>query len=179
YGLEQDIPVVISTFSKTFGGIGGILLGSADVVEHIKHYARSFLFSASLPGPIVAAASTILTMMEDDGENLVAELHEKAEYMRKGLLDIGFDLGDSNTQIMPVMCRDERKALFMHVALLESGVMMVPITYPGVKKGEERLRVNVTRGHTKEDMDKALELLKMYGEAFFVLSGEELGPYED
>ena len=68
------------------------------------------------------------------------------------------------------MCRDERKTLFMHVALLECGVLMVPITYPAVKNGEERLRVNITRGHTQEDMDTALELLKTYGEAFFVLS---------
>jgi glycine C-acetyltransferase len=179
YGLEGRVPIVVSTFSKTFGGIGGILVGQSDVVEHVKHYARSFLFSASLPVPIVAAAATILTMLEEDGVALVSELHEKAEYMRKRLLEIGFDLGKSNTHIMPVMCRDERKALFMHLALLENGVMMVPITYPGVKQGEERLRVNVTRGHTYEDMDKALDLLATYGEAFFVLSGEELGPMEE
>jgi len=177
-GLEGRVPLVISTFSKTFGGIGGILVGQTDIVEHIQHYARSFLFSASLPVPIVAAASTILTMLEDDGEGLVAELHEKRDYMRDRLTEIGFDLGDSNTHIMPVMCRDERKALFMHVALLENGVMMVPITYPGVKEGEERLRLNVTRGHTREDLDLALEQLSLYGEAFFVLSGEELGPME-
>ncbi len=178
YGLEGRIPIVVSTFSKSLGGIGGILLGDADVVDFVKHQARSFLFSASLPVPVVAAAATILTMLEADGEALVAELHEKSSYFRKSLLDIGFDLGKSNTHIMPVMCRDERKALFMHVGLLESGVLMVPITYPGVKQGEERLRVNVTRGHTREDMDQALELLKMYGEAFFVLSGEELAPME-
>ncbi len=177
-GLEGRVPVMVSTFSKTFGGIGGILLGSADVVEHVKHYARSFLFSATLPAPIVAAASTILTMLENEGPALVAELHEKSEYMRRRLKEIGFDLGHSNTHIMPVMCRDERKALFMHIALLENGVMMVPITYPGVKQGEERLRVNITRGHTKEDMDKALELLQLYGDAFYVLSGDELGPME-
>ncbi len=177
-GLEGRVPVMVSTFSKTFGGIGGILLGSADVVEHVKHYARSFLFSATLPAPIVAAASTILTMLENEGPALVAELHEKSEYMRRRLKEIGFDLGHSNTHIMPVMCRDERKALFMHIALLENGVMMVPITYPGVKQGEERLRVNITRGHTKEDMDKALELLQLYGDAFYVLSGDELGPLE-
>ena len=179
YELEGKVPLVISTFSKTFGGIGGILLGQADVVEHIQHYARSFLFSASLPVPIVAAASTILTMLEQEGEALVAELHEKSDYMRGRLEDIGFDLGKSNTHIMPVMCNDERKALFMHVALLESGVLMVPITYPGVKLGEERLRINVTRGHSREDMDQALELLATYGDAFFVISGEELGPMED
>ena len=178
YGLEGRIPLVISTFSKSFGGIGGILLGSTNVVDQIKHNARSFLFSASLPVPIVAAASTILDMLEEDGEALVSELHEKAAYMRKALTGAGFDLGMSDTHIMPVMCREERKALFTHIALLESGIMMVPITYPGVKLGEERLRLNVTRGHSYEDMDRAVELLKTYGEAFFILSGEELEPLQ-
>jgi 8-amino-7-oxononanoate synthase len=182
HGLEGTFPteklVVVSTFSKTFGGIGGIILGDTEVVDHIKHRARSFLFSATLPVPIVAAAATILTMLETDGPAMVAELKTKAEYMRSNLKQAGFDLGHSNTHIMPVMCREERKALFMHVALMENGVMMVPITYPGVKQGEERLRVNVTRGHTYEDMDKAIELLKVYGEAFFVLSGEDIGPME-
>jgi 8-amino-7-oxononanoate synthase len=178
-GLEGRAPIVVSTLSKTFGGIGGLLLGPGEVVEHIKHSARSFLFSASLPVPIVAAASTILDMMESDGEKLVAELHQKARYFRDALTKAGFDLGASNTHIMPVMCREERKTLFMHVALLECGVLMVPLTYPSVKPGEERLRVNVTRGHTQEDLDRALALLKEYGEAFFVLSGEDIGPLEE
>ena len=178
YGLMGRVPIIVSTFSKTFGGIGGILLGDKDTVDHIKHFARSFLFSASLPVPIVAAAATILDMLEDHGEQLVAELHEKSAYMRKSLLEIGFDLGLSNTHIMPVMCNEERKALFTHVAMYESGVMTVPITYPGVKKGEERLRLNITRGHTREDMDLALDLLKTYGEAFFILGGDELAPLE-
>jgi glycine C-acetyltransferase len=182
HGLEGTFPteklVIVSTFSKSLGGIGGIILGDEEVVDHIKHRARSFVFSATVPVPIVAAASTILGMLEADGPALVAELKDKAAYMRKSLQELGFDLGHSNTHIMPVMCRDERKALFMHVALLENGVMMVPITYPGVKQGEERLRVNVTRGHSREDMDKALSLLDAYGQAFFVQSGEELGPME-
>lgn len=177
-GMQGRVPLLISTFSKTFGGIGGILLGSSDVVEYIQHYARSFTFSASLPVPVVAAASAILDMLEAEGPALVAELHEKAAYMRKNLISLGFDLGKSDTHIMPVMCRDQRKALFMHVALLESGVNMVPITYPGCKEGEERLRLNVTRGHTREDMDKALELLDTYGKVFYVQSGDELGPME-
>ena len=176
--LRDKVPVVVSTFSKTFGGIGGILLGSSDVVDLIKHNARSFLFSATLPVPCVAAASTILDMLEADGPAMVRELHQKADYFRGKLKEIGFELGTSNTHIMPVMCREERKTLFMHVALFECGVMMVPLTYPSVKHGEERLRVNVTRGHTQEDMDTALELLATYGEAFFVLSGEEIGPME-
>jgi len=170
YGLEGQVPVVVSTFSKTFGGIGGILLGEADVVDYVKHNARSFLFSASLPVPIVAAASAILDMLEADGEAMVRELHEKAAYMRKGLTDIGFDLGHSNSHIMPIMIRDETKAMFTHVALLENGVLMVPIMYPAVKEGEERLRLNVTRGHSYEDMDRALELLKKFADSFSLVA---------
>jgi glycine C-acetyltransferase len=178
-GLRDKVPVVVSTFSKTFGGIGGILLGTEEVVDLVKHTARSFIFSAALPVPVVAAASTILDMLESDGPALVRELHQKAAYFRGELTKAGFDLGTSSTHIMPIMCREERKTLFMHVALLECGVLMVPITYPAVKHGEERLRVNITRGHTQEDMDLALDLVKTYGEAFFVLSGEEIGPMEE
>lgn len=177
-GLQGRVPIVVSTFSKTFGGIGGLLLAKEEIVDLVKHNARSFLFSASLPVPVVAAAATVLDMLEEDGPKMVRELHEKAAYFRSKLLEAGFELGTSNTHIMPVMCREERKTLFMHIALLECGVLMVPLTYPSVKQGEERLRVNITRGHTQEDMDKALELLKTYGEAFFVLSGEEIGPME-
>jgi len=176
--LQGKVPIVVSTFSKTFGGNGGLLLANGEICDFVKHTARSFLFSASLPVPIVAAASTILDMLESDGPALVKELHQKAGYMRSKLTEIGFDLGASNTHIMPVMCREERKTLFMHIALLECGVLMVPITYPAVKHGEERLRVNVTRGHSQEDIDTAIELLKSYGEAFFVLSGEDIGPME-
>ena len=177
-GVEGRVPILMSAFSKSLGGIGGVICADADVIDHIKHSARSFLFSASLPVPIVASVLTCLEMLENDGPALVRELNEKAGYFRGRLLEIGFDLGKSDTHIMPVMCNDERKALFMHVALMENGVMMVPITYPGVKKGEERLRVNITRGHTQEDMDQALALLEVYGDAFFVLSGEDLGPME-
>jgi 7-keto-8-aminopelargonate synthetase-like enzyme len=177
-GMLGRVPIVISTFSKTFGGIGGILLGSNDVVDFVKHNARSFLFSATLPVPVVAAAATILDMLETEGVALVQELHEKAAYMRKSLIELGFDLGKSDTHIMPAMVRDFRKCLFMHVSLLEEGVMMVPITYPGVKFGEERLRLNVTRGHSMEDMNRALSLLDKYGKKYNVQSGAELGPVE-
>src|SRR5690606_37156401 len=72
FGLEGRVPLLMTAFSKVFGGIGGLLLGSSDVFEHIKNSARSFMFSASLPVPLVAAISTILTMLEEEGPALVA-----------------------------------------------------------------------------------------------------------
>ncbi|MEZ4390135.1 MAG: aminotransferase class I/II-fold pyridoxal phosphate-dependent enzyme [Polyangiales bacterium] len=161
--LEGRAPVVVSTFSKVFGGIGGIILGSEEVIDLIKHTARSFVFSATLPVPVVAAAATILTMLEDDGPALVAELHEKAAWLRARLVERGFDLGTSDTHIMPVMVKDERKAMMLHHLLFEQGLHMVPITYPGVKVGEERLRVNVTRGHTWEELQHAVDALTELG----------------
>jgi glycine C-acetyltransferase len=178
FGLEGRAPVVVSTFSKVFGGIGGIILASNEVIDLIKHTARSFVFSATLPVPIVAAAATILDMLEgSEGTALVKELHDKAAYMRAELLGRGFDLGASNTHIMPVMVRDERKAMMLHHLLYERGVYLVPITYPGVKKGEERLRLNVTRGHTREELDKVLEVLTELGTLCEIVhqpSGENL-----
>jgi glycine C-acetyltransferase len=173
-GMQGRVPIVISTFSKTFGGIGGILLGTRDVIDFVKHGARSFCFSASLPVPIVAAAAAILDILEAEGPALVQELHEKSAYMRKGLIERGFDLGKSDTHIMPVMVRDLRKALFVHLSMLKQGVMLVPITYPGVKLGEERMRLNVTRAHSKQDIDQALSLLDRYGKAYGVQSGAPL-----
>jgi glycine C-acetyltransferase len=177
-GVEGRIPILMTAFSKVFGGIGGALLGRAEVLGMVQHSARSFMFSASLPVPVVAAVSATLDILESEGPSLVRELHQKRDYFRGKLLQAGFDLGSSATHIMPVMCRDDRKAIFMHTALFECGVLMVPIIYPAVKEGQQRLRLNVTRGHTQADMDLALELLKTYGEAFFVLSGEDIGPTE-
>jgi glycine C-acetyltransferase len=177
--VEGRVPILMTAFSKVFGGIGGALLGRSDVIGMVQHSARSFMFSASLPVPVVAAVRAILEMLEDEGPSLVRELHQKRDYFRGKLLEAGFDLGASATHIMPVMCRHDRKTIFMHTALFECGVLMVPIIYPAVKEGEQRLRVNVTRAHTQEDMDRALELLKTYGEAFFVLSGDDLGPIEE
>lgn len=173
-GMQGRVPVVVSTFSKTFGGIGGILLSTPDVTNFVKHTARAFSFSATLPVPIVATASAILDILEEEGPALVQELQEKATYMRTNLLSLGFDLGKSDTHIMPVMCRETTKALLLHGALFEGGVMMVPIIYPSVKQGSERLRLNITRGHTREDMDKALSLLDQAGRALNIQSGEPL-----
>jgi 8-amino-7-oxononanoate synthase len=178
FGLEGRVPLLMTAFSKVFGGIGGLLLGKTDVIELIKNSARSLLFSASLPVPVVAVVAEILTMLEQEGVGLIQELHEKRDYMRKSLTQLGFNLGKSNTHIMPPLCGDEAKSLFMHVALLENGVMMVPLVYPSVRKGDERLRLNVTRGHTKEDMDRALGLLETYGKAFYVLGDDVQSPAE-
>lgn len=169
FGIEGRIPVVVSAFSKVFGGIGGLILAKPEIIDLIKHTARSFVFSATLPVPIVAAAHTVLDMLEENGPALLSELHEKTAWMRAKLTERGFDLGHSNTHIMPVLVRDEQKVLVMHHMLYERGIYLVPITYPGVNRGEERLRLNVTRGHTYEELQSCLEHLTELGEVCDIL----------
>ena len=158
-GLEGRVPLVVTTFSKAFGGIGGVILGSADVIDFVQHTARAFLFSAALPVPVVAAAGVILDMLEADGPALVGELQRKARYLRGRLTDAGFDLGASVAHVMPVMVRDESAVFALHQMLYRRGLYLVPITYPAVKRGEERLRLNVTRGHSDDDLEALVDAL--------------------
>jgi glycine C-acetyltransferase len=162
-GLEGRVPLVVTTFSKTLGGIGGVILGSANVVELIRHAARAFLFSASLPVPVVAVADAVLDRLEAEGPRLVAELHQKSARLRGRLTALGVDLGGSQAHIMPVLLRNETLALTMHFALYERGFYLVPITYPAVRRGQERLRLNVTNGHTYTELDALADDLEACG----------------
>jgi 7-keto-8-aminopelargonate synthetase-like enzyme len=155
--LEGQVPVVVSTFSKVFGGIGGVILGSTEVVELVQHVARSFVFRRRCRCPSWPRRRRCSRCWRSDGPALVAELHDNAAYMRRELLARGFDLGHSDTHIMPVMVRDERKAMLLHHMLYDRGIYMIPITYPGVKQGEERMRLNVTRGHTRAELEHCLD----------------------
>ena len=177
WGSRDAYPSSFRPFRRRSAASGG--WSSVPATSSITSSTRrgAFLFSASHPVPIVAAASTILDIMERDGEKLVAELHQKAHYFRDGLTRAGFDLGASNTHIMPVMCREERKALLRaHRAPRVRHPGWCPLVYPSVKQGEERLRVNVTRGHTEEDLDKALELLKILRRGVLRLVGRRHRP---
>ena len=167
--LVGKVPVVVSTFSKTFGGIGGLLLGSTEVVEYIKHTARSFLFSASLPVPVVAAASTILDMLELEGPALVKELHQKAGYMRSQLTSIGFDLGASETPILPLYVRDFLTTFTMCKRLHEEGVFVNPIASPAVPVGQELLRLSLMATHTDQQIDFTLEKIAKVGRELGVI----------
>ena len=104
--VEGRVPLVVTSLSKSFGAIGGVVLGPADVVDLVKHQARPFLFSAALPAPLVAAAAAALGMLEADGDRVVRQLQQASAYLRSGLIRLGFDPGVSATHIMPVLVGD-------------------------------------------------------------------------
>lgn len=167
---------LVGTFSKSFGGVGGFVLGEAQLIEYMKNSARSFVFSASLPVPQVEAMITSLDIMTSDFSYL-ERLDRNTKMMREGLLTLGFDLGTSDTHITPIVLKDETLTIEFGAWLYNLGVIMIPILYPAVNKGEERLRCNITAAHTPQDIGMTLEILEFVGKKLGVIPRTARSPH--
>jgi glycine C-acetyltransferase len=169
FGVKDQIDILIGTFSKAFGGIGGFVCASQDLIDYMKLKARAFMFSASLPVSQVEAAITALEIIQTEPQH-IRRLRENGDFFRQGLTELGFDLGDSIGHITPIMLRDQTLTLKFGAYLFHGGdVMMMPFISPGVPPGTERLRCNITAAHTRAEMSYALEALAKIGEMLEVL----------
>lgn len=169
FQVMDEIDILIGTFSKSFGGVGGFACADRALVDYIKLNARSFMYSASLPVSQVEAALMALDLMENDLSRL-KRLRENAELFREGLLDLGLNLGDSETHITPIMLNEEMLTLKFAAYLFHGAdIMMMPFISPGVPPGKERLRCNVTAAHTKAQLGYTLEALAKIGDMLEVL----------
>lgn len=163
------VDILIGTFSKSFGTVGGFVCADKAIVDYLKLSARSFLFSASLPLAQVEAAMASLSIIEKR-HDLFRKLDDNARYFRAGLKELGFDLGESCTHISPLFIRDEMKTLVFGAYLFHAAeIVMMPFVSPGVNKGQERLRCNVTAVHTKDEMGYTLEALALLGKMLEIL----------
>lgn len=166
------VDILIGTFSKSFGTVGGFVCADQSIIDYIKMSARGFLFSASLPLAQVEAAMAALRIIETR-HDLFRKLEENARFFRAGLTELGFDLGESTTHISPIFIRDEMKTLTFGAYLFHAAeVVMMPFVSPGVAKGQERLRCNVTAVHTEEQMGYTLEALALLGKMLGILPGD-------
>ncbi len=163
FGVLGEIDVLIGTFSKSFGTIGGFVLADQAVIDYMKLTARAFMFSAALPIPLVEAAISALDIIENDRSHQ-RRLEDNARFFRDGLLELGFDLGESCTHITPIFVNDEEKTMAFGAYLYHgAGVIMMPFIAPGVPKNTERLRCNVTSAHSRAEMGYTLEALAEIG----------------
>ena len=168
-GLVGQVDILIGTFSKSFGTVGGFVCADQVLVDYLKLTARSFLFSATLPLAQCEAALAALDIIESD-HALFRKLEDNARFFRTGLSELGFDLGESTTHISPIFIHDELKTLMFGAYLFHAAeVIMMPFVSPGVAPGTERLRCNVTAAHTKDEMGYTLEALAMIGKMIGVL----------
>jgi len=172
FGLTDQVDLIMGTFSKSFASIGGFIAGSKDVVHYIQHHARSLIFSAALPAPAAAAALASLDIMENEPER-VARLWENADYMREGLRDIGYDIGQSNSPIIPVIIRDQFRTVLAWRALIDEGVYTNPVVPPGVPPNLSLLRTSYMATHTRAHLDRALTAFRAVGERLDLLLTSE------
>lgn len=162
FGLEEEVDVIMTTFSKSLASLGGAMAASEDVIFYAKHVSRPFIFSASIPPANAAAAIEALSIIEEEPQRVKALL-DVSVYLRNGLKKLGIPLYQSNnevTPIIPIMTYNNERTLIVTKMLRDEGVYVNPVVSPAVKPGLCRIRTNLTATHTKEQMDFVLEAFK-------------------
>jgi len=162
FGIEDDVDLVMGTFSKSLASIGGFVAGPDKALEWIQHFARSMLFSASLPPASAAAALKSIDVLEREPE-IVDRLRHNGDQWREGLRSMGFDTGESQTPIVPVNVGDEYATLTCWKELLQAGVYTNPSVYPAVNMKEAIIRSSCMATHTQEHIERALEAFRTVG----------------
>jgi len=159
FDVEDDVDLVMGTFSKSFASLGGVIAGDAYVVNYIQHNARSMIFSASMPPAAVASVLASLEIIETEPERR-EHLWANTRKMMNGLHNLGFDTGKSETPVIPIVVGDMFKALGMWRSLLDHGVYVNVVIPPAVPPGREMLRTSYMATHTDEQLDRALEIFE-------------------
>ena len=168
-GVLGRIDIETGSLAKALGGFGAYVVGSRTVIEYLINRARSFIFTCAMPPAVLATVIEALTVVEQEPERR-QQLWDNTRYFRAGLREAGFDLGQSETQIIPLMVRESDRTMRFCQELLERGVFAQGIRYPSVPPGTERIRLTVTASHTKADLDTALAALVEVGRALHAIS---------
>ncbi len=162
FGLHGRVDFSIGTLSKAIGVIGGYVAGKKVMKEWLLHRGRPLLFSTALPPAAVASIIAAVDLLMESTE-YTDRLWDNARYFKEKLGALGFDTGKSETPITPVIIGDEAKTVAFSNALLEAGVYVSPIVFPTVPRGTGRVRCMVTAGHTKDQLDRAVETFERVG----------------
>ncbi|MHC4942400.1 MAG: aminotransferase class I/II-fold pyridoxal phosphate-dependent enzyme [Planctomycetota bacterium] len=168
FGLNDKIDLIMGTFSKSFASIGGFVAGQEQVIEYIRHYARSLIFSASLPPAQVAAALTSLDIIEGEPERREA-LWTNTRFLKSGLGELGFNTGLSETPIIPVIVGDDLLCFQMWRELQTEGIFVNPIISPAVPPDQALMRVSIMATHTREQLEQALDIFKKVGKRLNII----------
>lgn len=156
FNLSNEIDFNMGTFSKSFASIGGVISGSRDSIDYVRHTARSFMFSASMPPAAVATVSACIDMVTSD-PSILTNLWDNVAFMRNGFKELGFYTYGSQTPIIPIFIGDDMKALKMTKYLESHGVFCTPVLPPAVPKGEALIRTSYMSSHNKKDLAVVLE----------------------
>ena len=162
FGLTEQVDLIMSTFSKSFASIGGFVAGDTDVIHFIKHHARALIFSASIPPSSAAAALEALHIMVEEPQH-VQRVVEIGKFMVHELTNLGFNIGNSQSPIVPIIIGDDMRTLMTWKLLFENGVFVNPVLSPAVPEGKQLLRTSYMATHTDEQLHRVLEVYALVG----------------
>jgi len=168
FGLTEQVHLIMGTFSKSLASLGGFVASDAATIDYLKHHSKSLIFSASMSPASAASVLAALEIMTTEPER-IARLWQNTKRMKDGLRSLGFDLGASETPILPVYCRDFMIAFKLCKHLQEEGIFVNPVVYPGVPPGHELIRISLMATHTDQQIDFALDKLGKAGKKFGVI----------
>ena len=158
----QDIDLHVSPLTKAPGGLGGFCAGRKDVIRYLRLYARPYFFSTALPVPVVAGLLEVFKLLEADAAGR-ATLCENVRFLKTALGSAGFNMGDADSGIIPLIVGDERKLAAFHRELVVHGVYTNIVTYPAVRRKEARVRLCVMSTLSPRQMEKAVEIITAAG----------------
>ena len=156
FGLTDKTDIIVGTFSKSLASLGGFVAADSDVIEYLKHNARSLIFSASATPASVASASAALDIIQNEPWR-IETLWDNTNYALKGLKELGFETGPTQTPIIPIYVRDDLKTYQMTKMLLDEQVFVNPVVTPAVKSDASLIRFSLMATHTKQQIEFALE----------------------
>lgn len=168
FGVEDEIDIIMGTFSKSFASLGGMVAGNKKVISYIKHFARSLIFSASITPASVATVLATLDIIQKEPERR-ERLWEITDKMKSGYQSIGYDTGPTETPIIPVYIRNDELAFMLWKLLRENGIFTNPVVYPAVPKGEALIRTSYSATHSDEELDTVLGLFEKCGKKLGIL----------
>ena len=169
FGLHGKFDVEIGTLSKAFGVMGGVIAGKGEIVEYIRQKARPNLFSSAIT-PADTAACLAAVEILDESEELVDKLWENTFYFKTEMEKLGFDTGRTETPIVPIIIGEVAKAKAFSSRLFEEGIFAMALGFPTVPRGTARVRVMNTAAHSKDDLDRGLEIFALVGRELGVIS---------
>jgi 8-amino-7-oxononanoate synthase len=165
FNMEKDIDLIMGTFSKSFASLGGFIAGDKKVVNYIKHHARALIFSASMPPSAVATVSKALDILQQEPERLT-RLWTNTRKMKTAFDEMGFNTGNTQTPIIPIILGDDMVTFAFWKALFEKGIFANPVISPAVEPGRSLIRTSYMATHSDDELDQVLEIFYGVGKEF-------------
>ncbi|PIB36505.1 8-amino-7-oxononanoate synthase [Reichenbachiella sp. 5M10] len=158
FGLVDDVSFIVGTFSKSLASLGGFVAGDKVAIDYMKHHARALIFSASIPPSSAACALAALDLMKTEPQ-LIDKLWDNTNYTIQRLRELGFEIGPTESPIIPIYVRDNEKTFKLTQYLIEEGVFVNPVISPAVKSGDSLIRFSLMSSHSHDQIDFAIDKL--------------------